>query len=399
MMGMKKIKRGKNCRGAFKYVIKGGRLIGGNMTGVSVSELEKEFRAVQKLRPDIEKPVWHESLRLPKNETLSAENWVVIADDFMKRMGFSDLHQRIIGLHDDHDGQHIHIVANRIALDGTVYLGQNENLIATTVIRQIELDYGLTPYVPDPDKPKRKAISAGEKGLAERTGEIPMKIQLQAIIDEAAAGKPGLEDFIARMDDAGVTVRPSGKTGSPQGVSFELNGVAFKGSDLGKSYAWKQLQARIDYDSERDQHVIDKLRTRAKGEEQEEGGELTPAAPYPVTNAVYKDQRRTLELAFENNDGSYKWKNRDRVALVDRGDHIAVMSHAESAIRASLQLCRDKGWKSVRATGGREFQRKSWLVASEMGLVLEGYTPTPEDLDVSKSVEKFPVKSVEKFPV
>jgi hypothetical protein len=382
MMGMKRIKRGKNCRGAFKYVIKGGKLIGGNMTGVSVSELEKEFKAVQKLRPDIEKPVWHESLRLPKHESLSPEKWVVIADDFMKRMGFSD-HQRIIGLHDEPDGQHVHIVANRIGLDGSVFLGRHDSMLATTVIRQLELDYGLTPYVPDPDKPKRKAISAGEKGLAER-GETVMKIQLQAIIDVAAADKPAFSEFVARLEDAGATIRPSGKTGAAQGVSFELDGVAFKGSDLGKSYAWKQLQARIDYDLERDQHVIDKLRARALEDEQEEGGELMPAAHYPAATTTYKGPQRTLELTLEKDGDAYKWKGRDRVALIDKGDSISVLSRADTAIRASLQLSKDKGWKSVRATGGLEFQRKSWLIGSEMGLVIEGYTPTQADHDELK---------------
>lgn len=58
-----------------------------------------------------------------------------------------------------------------------------------------------------------------------------------------------------------MSILPSGKTGTPQGISFELDGIAFKGSDLGKSYAWKQLnEQRLDYDKERDQSIIDKLR-------------------------------------------------------------------------------------------------------------------------------------------
>jgi hypothetical protein len=53
---------------------------------------------------------------------------------------------------------------------------------------------------------------------------------------------------------------PSGKTGAAQGVSFEIQGQALKGSDLGKSYAWKQLQTRIEFDQSQHQALIDRLR-------------------------------------------------------------------------------------------------------------------------------------------
>lgn len=73
------------------------------------------------------------------------QKWKQIADDYMKRMGFSETHLRAYVLHDDKDGQHIHIVASRIdATSGKLYLGKNENLISTRIIRELELDYSLT---------------------------------------------------------------------------------------------------------------------------------------------------------------------------------------------------------------------------------------------------------------
>lgn len=60
----------------------------------------------------------------------------LLADDYMKRMGFSDTHLRAYVLHDDKDGQHIHIVASRIdATSGKLYLGKNENLTSTRIIQ------------------------------------------------------------------------------------------------------------------------------------------------------------------------------------------------------------------------------------------------------------------------
>jgi hypothetical protein len=390
MKGMQKIKRGTGFRGACEYALEEGRgqIIGGNMTGVTPRELAAEFGQSRKIREDIEKPVWHNSLRLPEGERIPVEKWEKIADDYMQKMGFNDLHQRVYILHDDEKGQHIHVIASRIDLTGQIYLGQNENLKSTRHIAQLEQDHGLiiTQLEPDPDKPRQRPPTPGETGMAERTGEVPIRLQLQAIIDQASADRPEFAEFAARLDASGVSILPSGKTGAPQGVSFEMNGQPFKGSELGKSYSWKGLQARIDYDRDRDQYIIDDLRGQAARDSDEEKGELTTALPYPDP-APYKGPPRTLELTLDREGDTYKWKTGGRVALIDNGDSIAVMSRADSAIKASLQLAKDKGWQSVTATGNEEFRRKSWLIGSEMGINVEGYEPSQADRDELKNIQ------------
>ena len=102
------------------------------MDGSDVGELIAEFNATKALRPEVVKAVWHNSLRLPKNEALTDAQWSEIADDYMSRMGFSETHLRCYILHDDKDGQHIHIIASRVSLDaGKLYLGKNENPAST----------------------------------------------------------------------------------------------------------------------------------------------------------------------------------------------------------------------------------------------------------------------------
>ena len=173
MKGMRKIRRGKNFAGVVQYALKPGShhksdpiVIGGNMLSGFALELISEFNGTKQLRPDVQKPVWHNSLRLPNGESLTNEQWSSIADDYMERMGFSDTHLRCYVLHDD-DGQHIHIIASRIDMaDGKLYLGRNENLISTRIISEIEIDHNLTvtktaPAIA-PKQPKRKRISRNE---------------------------------------------------------------------------------------------------------------------------------------------------------------------------------------------------------------------------------------------
>lgn len=449
---MQKIKRGTGFRGVLNYALAGGPVIGGNMAGMTPRELANEFGQARKIREDIKKPVWHNSLRLPAGERLSAEKWNQIANDYMRRMGFGDLHQRAHVMHDHPEGQHVHIISNRIDMTGKIYYGQNENLKSTQIIRELEREHNLTisadnlekkndrrnhyKHTPKPhpssfgrttkngmrklsecslahsrqgeksprvlqvdvrpsgrhaerlrwSEPARRRPTAGEVGMAERTSEAPIRMQLQAIIDEATQDKPSFADFVERLGGAGVAILPSGKTGVPQGVSYALNDQPFKGSDLGKAYAFKGLKSRIDYDPERDQHIIDRLRQLAQKDQEEEKGELSPTVPHFAQLPIYKGQPRTLELALEKHGNLYKWKGRDRTALIDNGESISVMSKADSAIRASLQLSKDKGWRSLTATGSGEFRRKSWLIGSEMGLKVEGYEPSQADRDELKNI-------------
>lgn len=259
MKGMRKIRRGKNFAGVVQYTLKPGAhhkcdpvVIGGNMLDDTAHELIAEFDGTKQLRPDVQKPVWHNSLRLPDGESLSNDQWVTIADDYMKRMGFSDTHLRCYVLHDD-DGQHIHIIASRIDLNGgKLYLGRNENLISTRIIGELEIAHGLTVTKPAPSitpmQQKRRKVSRNEQMLSERTGLPSPKEALQQILDKSLADTPDLLTFIKRLEEAEVGWTANiASTGKMNGFSFSYRDIAFKASQLGKGYSWANLSNRLNY--------------------------------------------------------------------------------------------------------------------------------------------------------
>lgn len=260
MKGMNKIKRGKNFRGVISYALAPAphhmttpMVIGGNLVGFTVDELTAEFVKTQKLREDVTKPVWHNSLRLPVGESLTNEQWRNIADDYMKRMGFCDTHLRCYVLHDDEAGQHIHIIASRINVlaDGQLYLGKNENLISTRVIQDLERDHKLTQTKgPSPaKKPKeQRKLTRNEKMMQERTGEKASKKVIQEAIDAILTffNTITIEDFIHEMQKQNISATANiASTGKMNGFSFEYQGVAFKASQLGKAYSWSNMSKRI----------------------------------------------------------------------------------------------------------------------------------------------------------
>ena len=267
MKGMNKVKRGRGFRGVLNYIFgrdaehktSPGVLLGGNMSGTDPRTLAREFGITRNIRPDIEKPVWHNSLRLPDGESLTPDEWVKVADDYMEKMGFSPLHPRCYVLHDDKEGQHIHIAASRIALDGALYLGKNENLASTRIIQQLEIEHGLTitkgpeyqngkikmPEIKNPTKAEM------EKGL--RLEEKPSRLVLQELLAEATREPKTVMQFVQFMEENGVVVAPNlASSGRLNGFSFGYDGLSFKGSSLGDRYKWSNLSKVIHYDQDRD---------------------------------------------------------------------------------------------------------------------------------------------------
>lgn len=298
MKGMQKIRRGKSFAGIVLYALKPAShhkkdpiVIGGNMDGSAAEDLIFEFNTTKALRRDVVKPVWHNSLRLPKNEALTNSEWAIIADDYMKRMGFSETHLRAYVLHDDKDGQHIHIVASRIdATSGKLYLGKNENLISTRIIQDLEKDYQLTrtkgpkasSAAPSP-KPKLKK-SRNELMIEKRTGELCPKSIIQDALEALLANKPSITEFVHQLVAQNIRAIPNiASTGRMNGFSFEYNGIAFKASQLGKSYSWTALQDKLDYQPERDNAFLFKLRASVS---EAPCMFMTPDAPEITTAAV-----------------------------------------------------------------------------------------------------------------
>lgn len=303
MKGMQKIKRGKQFTGVVLYSLKSGShhkitpyVIGGNMTGSHATELISEFDSAKKIRPDVAKPVWHNSLRLPKGENLSTRQWAAFADDYMTRMGFTDTHLRCYILHDDADGQHIHIIANRInVVGGKLYLGKNENLISTRIISELEKVHKLTQTTPATSsrRQEKRKPSRNELMMAERTTTPCPRSTLQSLIDNALTGRPDLLTFIAMLEKEGVSCKPNiATTGKMNGFSFQHQGIAFKASQLGKKYGWSSLQTLIDF-------VPEHLTLLKQAQKPTVPASVPVPVPVPVPSCESEEQAANRETILE----------------------------------------------------------------------------------------------------
>lgn len=287
-----KVNRGNGFRGLLDYALgesKAHEIVGGNMAGQTAKELAAEFKVSRQLRPGAKNPVVQFSLSMPPGEDVTPEKWQAITDDFVSMMKL-DGHQFVAIKHNDTDHKHVHLIASRIALDGSLWHGQWEAFKAIEATQQLEIKHGLTitPGLDSVEAEQHKAKpTKQEMEMAIRTGDAPARQMLQNIIDEASQGNPSVTAFVERLEIAGVTVMPNvASTGKLNGFGFSLDGIAFKGSDLGKSYSWKGLQQRgITYDQDRESSGLISRKEQASlaksadgaghpGSHQGSGGEL-----------------------------------------------------------------------------------------------------------------------------
>lgn len=275
--------RGSSFRGISDYVFGAGKtpeIVGGNMTGTDPRSLAAEFRVFREMRPECKRPVWHCALACPPGERPTPEQWRKIAAAMVKKMGLEG-HAFIVVRHSDTDIDHCHLIVSRIGPNGQLWHGANDVHRAIKATQQIEREFGLTltpGFVDDDDTaPEQRAkhdvgtkgVTRGEIEKAQRTGEAPARMKLQDLISAAVDyGRVSVLAFIDQLEAAGVTVLPNvARTGKLNGFSFEIDGVPFKGSQLGKSFALKALIERgMDYEQGADAPGLiaraDRIRSR-----------------------------------------------------------------------------------------------------------------------------------------
>lgn len=250
--------KGKGFRGCLDYVLgkKGAYIIGGTMCGQTAEALSTEFAITRQLKPHLKIAVFHATLSVDAKEKLDsdAENdrrWCSVAEDYMKAIGF-DNNQYVVAKHTDTEHDHIHIVGSRIRFDGTVVDDSWDYYKSQQVIRALETKYNLETIAPSWESEKR-AQTTGEYRKKRDSGQKSVRVQLQSLIDECVAEPSTMPELIERLQSEGVEVQiRMTRTGCIKGISYQLNDIAFNGSQLGKAYTFHGLQKyrSISYKSE-----------------------------------------------------------------------------------------------------------------------------------------------------
>jgi hypothetical protein len=252
--------KGKGFRGALEYDLskEEGRVIDTNVNGDGARQLAAEFGEIRKLRPGLSKAVLHVSLSAAPGEHLTDSQWIKIGQRYLNGMGL-DRNQYIITRHTDTEHEHVHLLANRIQFDGAVTSDSHDYRRHEILMRAIERDLGLRQVALSMDA-ERRAATKGEIEEGLRTGKPSTRQQLQQLCDAAAKDCSSFaQQYAERLEAAGVELVAVTQLDGTRlsGLSYWLDGVMMKGSDLGKRYSPSGLAKHgVSYDKERDYEAV-----------------------------------------------------------------------------------------------------------------------------------------------
>lgn len=94
-----------------------------------------------------------------------------------------------------------------------------------------------------------------------------------------------------------------------------------------------------------------------------------------------------IDMFQQDGQGVYRWtkgKSEGHEAFRDTGKSIHSQTINSWALAAELELAKQKKdageWKEIRAFGSKEYRRAVWIQGQTMGIQVEGYKPTTQEL-------------------
>ena len=297
--------RGKSFGGVLRYVMDVGKKATHEKQAEFVcsncvlegdyKEVLDQFNDVRKVRDNVERPVWHCALSLKAGE--SVDNWEDCVREFMDKMGFTDENLWVAYKHNDTDHVHVHIIANRVGLDGKLWQGKYEKYKAVAACQEISKKQGLA-IVERTGKKDVKDITSQELNMALRRGELPPRQKLQKLLTAVIPQCSTVVELCEQLTALNVQVHPNlASTGRLNGFAFELDGVSFKGSDLGKKFTWKAIEkAGVSYEQARDAEQLKRYQVQP----------TAGAAKAEYRNQELSQGTEGLDLGVPGKNGSTK---------------------------------------------------------------------------------------------
>lgn len=215
----------------------------------TVGHLSRSFADYLTANRKTEKPVLHISLNPAPKDSLNEEQFISLAEEYMRGMGFGD-QPYIVYRHNDIGREHLHIVSVRVDENGRAISDSYEHERSMKVCRELEQRFDLTPAT-------RKEWKEGLPLSPVDYGSGNLKGQLAGVIRPIARKWhfQTLGEYRAALSLYGITVdEVRGEYGGKayHGLSYSATdkegnkaGKPFKASVFGKEAGIEALEKRM----------------------------------------------------------------------------------------------------------------------------------------------------------
>lgn len=357
----------------------------------------------------------HDVVSFHTNDNITPEQARDIAKELYEATHKLSNRKYSLGVHIDTDEVHVHIVWAIKDFDGKCYnvsndyrkierecelLEKKHNLIApkNRISRDIDTLNNNSKYKNKTAEQKRDLInkkyaykkpSSNERMLEIRgiiSNKEEMKTDLKIFLQQSSSPS----DFINKIADNGYNVIYNGKTS----FSIQHEDQIFKASELGLSY--KILKAKLGDDTGFEQTLKNKHNVKKYEDCSIASNEAAPdymkkIKPNSVLATKFKFIQHSDKVEYFYNSASSKksfeyYKDPSKVSFHDLS--------RQSAKAGIQRLVADaKPPQSFTVNGPDFFKKNIWLEFQLMGLEakgfkLEGYKPTPADLEELKKIQE-----------
>jgi len=110
----------------------------------TIEYISRSFEDYLTANRKTEKPILHISLNPDPKDCVSEEQFIKLAEEYMRRMGFGD-QPYIVYRHNDIGREHLHIVSVRVDENGRAISDSYEHERSMAVCRELEQQFSLTP--------------------------------------------------------------------------------------------------------------------------------------------------------------------------------------------------------------------------------------------------------------
>lgn len=357
----------------------------------------------------------HDVVSFHTNDNITPEQARDIAKELYEATHKLSNRKYSLGVHIDTDEVHVHIVWAIKDFDGKCYnvsndyrnierecehLEKKHNLIApkNRISRDIDTLNNNSKYKDKTAEQKKDLInkkyadkkpSSNERMLEIRgiiSNKEEMKTDLKILLQQSSSPS----DFINKIADNGYNVIYNGKTS----FSIQHKDQIFKASELGLSY--KILKAKLGDDTGFEQtlknkHNVKKYEDCSIASNEAEPDYMKKIKPNSVLATKFKFIQHSDKVEYFYNSASSKksfeyYKDPSKVSFHDLS--------RQSAKAGIQRLVADaKPPQSFTVNGPDFFKKNIWLEFQLMGLEakgfkLEGYKPTPADLEELKKIQE-----------
>jgi hypothetical protein len=167
-------------------------------------------------------------------DKLKPEDMSRITHMFAHRMGLQN-HQWIACTHKDTGKPHIHLIANRIGIDGKVFDTTFMSNRSARITEDISREMGLT-IAKDVQKQKEHQEAYADPARQQ------VKEKLQQIAYSELRNNTTLESFLYGLERKGINIElAKNKQGKTYGLRFAYEGQTFKASEIGREFGFRSL--------------------------------------------------------------------------------------------------------------------------------------------------------------